>query len=238
MTPAQDRDQSYPFWGYDDLAVFAGLVLPALFVASALIQLGKWLAPALFAGKAMAELPFQGIFYLLLFLALNALLRVKYQKPFWESLAWRFPYRGAWLSIVVGPLLAILVSAAGVLLRAPVVQLPFDEMIRSRFSIVLLGVFVSTIGPVCEELAFRGFLMPLLVRSLGMWPGIVLAAVPFALLHGPQYSWSWQHILLVAVAGTVFGWVRHKSGSTAASAVIHAGYNLTFYIAFLIERSG
>ena len=90
------------------------------------------------------------------------------------------------------------------------------------------------IGPVCEELAFRGFLMPLLVRSFGWVAGIIGAALPFALLHGDQYSWTWQYIVLVAFAGMVFGWVRYRTGSTMASALMHSTYNATFYAAYVI----
>jgi membrane protease YdiL (CAAX protease family) len=55
-------------------------------------------------------------------------------------------------------------------------------------------------------------------------------------MHGPQYGWSWQHVVLVGVAGVVFGMVRHKTGSTAAAAAIHATYNLTFFAAFVFQR--
>jgi len=87
---------------------------------------------------------------------------------------------------------------------------------------------------VCEELAFRGFLMPLLVRSFGAAIGIAGAAIPFALLHGDQYAWTWQYVLLVALAGVAFGWLRYRTGSTMASALMHSTYNATFYAAFLV----
>ncbi len=89
------------------------------------------------------------------------------------------------------------------------------------------------IGPVCEELAFRGFLMPLLVRSFGPIPGIFGAALPFAVLHGDQYAWTWQYLALVALAGAVFGWLRYRTHSTLASALMHSTYNATFYAAFI-----
>jgi membrane protease YdiL (CAAX protease family) len=103
--------------------------------------------------------------------------------------------------------------------------------------LILTGLFGVSIGPLCEELAFRGFLMPLLIRSLGAWAGVLITALPFALLHGPQYSWSWQHIVLLALAGTAFGLVRHLSGSTAAAVMTHATYNLTFFSALVMQGS-
>jgi hypothetical protein len=107
-----------------------------------------------------------------------------------------------------------------------------------RESVLLVGAFATTLGPACEELIFRGFLLPLLVRSFGVITGVVAAALPFALLHGPQYGWSWRHLLLVTLAGSVFGWVRLRTGSTVAAATVHAAYNLTFFIAYLNQGKG
>jgi membrane protease YdiL (CAAX protease family) len=91
------------------------------------------------------------------------------------------------------------------------------------------------LGPLFEELLFRGFLQPLLQRALGPWPAIFLAATGFAVLHGAQYKWSWQHLLLVGWAGVAFGYARYTTGSTAAAALLHGGYNLTFFVGYLIQ---
>jgi membrane protease YdiL (CAAX protease family) len=110
------------------------------------------------------------------------------------------------------------------------------RLLRDRWSILLVGTFAVTLGPLAEELIFRGFLQPLAVRSFGQWAGITLASAPFALLHGPQYAWNWQHMLLLFLASFVFGYTRHRTGSTAASTVVHATYNLTFFVGYLAQR--
>jgi membrane protease YdiL (CAAX protease family) len=111
-----------------------------------------------------------------------------------------------------------------------------DLLLSDRTSMLLMAVFATTLGPVCEELAFRGFLQPLLVRSLGSVAGILLAAVPFGLLHLQQYGWSWRHVLLITLAGVAFGWMRQISGSTKASAVMHAAYNFLFFAGALLAQ--
>jgi membrane protease YdiL (CAAX protease family) len=88
----------------------------------------------------------------------------------------------------------------------------------------------------CEELIFRGFVLPLLVRSIGPLGGILLTAIPFALMHGPQYHWSWQHLALLSGVGCAFGWARYSTGSTAVPAVMHAGYNATLFAAYLLAK--
>ena len=76
---------------------------------------------------------------------------------------------------------------------------------------VLLGILVVILGPVCEELAFRGFLMPLLMRSLGAAGGIVVTGIIFGSMHGYEYQWSWRHMLLISLVGCVFGWAKYKT---------------------------
>ena len=113
--------------------------------------------------------------------------------------------------------------------------MPFHELLSNRFSMVLTGIVALTLGPLSEELAFRGFLMPLMVLRFGAVAGVVLTALPFALLHGPQYSWSWRHLLLLTLAGVAFGVVRHRTGSTLAATMTHSTYNLTFFSAYLAQ---
>jgi len=230
------RELEQPFWTYEDLAVFVGAALPAFLISALLIRVAQAWVPVLFASEAVKTLLFQSLVYLLLLGALYLLVSVRYGQPFWLSLGWTLVYRGALLCLVAGPPLSIALAALGVVLRAPVVVSKIEEMITGRGSLVMVVVFGSVLGPIFEELVFRGFLFPLLARSLGAWPGIVLTAIPFALLHGPQDQWAWQQVVLVGLAGVAFGYTRYKTGSTAASAMVHAGYNATLFLVFIVQR--
>jgi membrane protease YdiL (CAAX protease family) len=219
-----------PFWSYQDLLFFISLCFPSLLIAILIVRAFAALTPL---GKPFQGLLAQLIWYALVFGSLYALLRVRYGQPFWRSLGWKFPARGAAASLFAGPLLAISIGYLGFVLRTPEIQLPFQQMFEDRPTLVLFGIFVVLLGPLCEELAFRGFLMPLLIRSFGVTTGIVATGLLFGSLHAPEYGWHWQHVLLISVAGMVFGWVRVKTGSTAAAAFMHATYNLTQVAAFL-----
>ena len=109
-------------------------------------------------------------------------------------------------------------------------------MLQNRPTVVLFAIFVVILGPLCEELAFRGFLMPLLMRSFGPATGIIATGFLFGSLHGPEYGWHWQQAVLISVAGMVFGWVRFRTGSTAAAVAMHSTYNLTQLAAFLAQN--
>jgi membrane protease YdiL (CAAX protease family) len=86
-------------------------------------------------------------------------------------------------------------------------------------------VFGVTLGPVIEELLFRGFLQPVLVDSMGVFPGILLTSMLFGALHLNQNAFAWQSGVLITLVGFVLGVVRHVSGSTRASAITHMSYN-------------
>jgi membrane protease YdiL (CAAX protease family) len=224
------ESRTYPFWTYEDLGLFIGSVIPVFLLAVLVVQF----VPIRTGGvKAMV---YQSLIYGLLLGVLYLLVAWRYQEPFWKSLGWTV-FRLPFLCAAVGPVLAITTSTLGVLLKAPPIPSPIEDLISDRRSLFIMMLFLTVFGPVFEELVFRGFLFPLLARSLGPWPGILLAATPFALVHGSQYHWSWQHLTVVGLAGAVFGFVRYKTGSTAAATLAHTGYNATLFVGFLVVRS-
>jgi membrane protease YdiL (CAAX protease family) len=83
---------------------------------------------------------------------------------------------------------------------------------------------------------FRGLLQPVLARTFGAIGAVILAALPFAMMHGPQYGWSWRHVLLIAFAGAAFGWHRWRTDSTGAAVVMHAGYNAILFTLFIAGK--
>ncbi len=225
----------YPFWGYQDLMFLLGLVFPCVVLALVAVRLAAYVLPAAWNTQATMALAAQFLIYGLWFTCLWGLLRVRYGQPFRAALRWTRPSRGLAPYVVLGFVLALGIGVLGALLRAPNIEMPMRTLLSDKASLILVGTFAVTLGPVCEELAFRGFLLPLLTRSLGPATAVILSAAIFSLMHGPQYAWSWQHILLITLAGVLFGVVRLVSGSTAAAAAMHAGYNLTFFVAYLTQ---
>ncbi len=218
-----------PFWDYSDLLLFVFLVIASL----ALSVLIGVLSLAKLSDPFRLFLP-QILWYALAFAALKALLLVRYQQPFWRSLGWRpISLSAASGALLAGPLLVISIGLLGSALHMPEIDLPFDQMLGSRGSTLLLGLLVVIIGPVAEELAFRGFMMPLLIRSLGAVGGIVVTGFIFGCSHGYEYQWSWQYMLLISAAGCIFGWAKYKTQSTVAGALMHCTFNLTQFAALL-----
>jgi len=232
--PAAPPERS-PVWDSLDVFFMAAVTLPALAAGMLLAWVLFQVAPVPRLGRAVQVLAAQFLFWGLWLLALYGLLRGRYGRPFWRSLAWFKPPRGLWASAGLGVLTALGVIVAGAMLRPPRIEMPLMELLRDPASVLLVGSFAVTLGPLCEELAFRGFLLPWLIRVISAGPAILITALLFAALHGPEYAWSWQHVALITAAGAAFGWVRYRSGSTAAATVMHAAYNLVFFLALLAQ---
>jgi membrane protease YdiL (CAAX protease family) len=229
MTPTENE----AFWGYEDVLLFIGLALPSGALAALIgIGLGKLIG----VSKPFRLLLIQLIWYALVFGTLWLILRLRYGRPFWSSLGWRARFPGVSACIFGGPLMAVGIGLLAYVIRTPVIKLPFDQMLVDRPTTVLFSLFAVVIGPVCEELAFRGFLMPLFIRSVGVASGILGTAILFGSLHAAEYEWSWRHVLLITIVGCILGTVRYRTRSTAGSTLLHATYNLTQLAVFLTGK--
>jgi membrane protease YdiL (CAAX protease family) len=235
MMPLGQEPEPEPFWSYMDLLVFAGLTVPSLLLGELLVKL----AMALFHWRArfrVAEaVPAQFLGYLILFVLLALLLRMEYERPFWRSLGWR---RLGWPPVRIvlcGFAAALGVAWIGTHIRLPGGSTPMMDLMENRTAVLMMASFGVTVAPLCEELGFRGLLQPLLVRSLGAFPGIVLTAIPFGFLHFYEYGNSIGYAALVSLAGMTFGCMRHATGSTKAATLMHASYNAFVLLMLLLH---
>jgi membrane protease YdiL (CAAX protease family) len=230
----QEQQKPFPFWTYTDLAMVIGVGAPCFLIGFlaclALMKLlpldakGVEVVLPQFAGYACAALPAALLF------------RAKHDRSLKEAAALPVDVQYIRPSILLGVVTAAGVLLAGTLLKMPQVETPMEELLADNLSLIVIAIFGSTLGPLVEEVLFRGLLQPLTVASAGVIPGILIAALPFALLHGPQYGWSWRHIALIVLAGAAFGWWRHRTQSTGAATVMHAAYNLFLFAGFIAGR--
>ena len=119
------------------------------------------------AVKTWELLASQFAVYGLLFGMLVALFRMQYDRPFWRSLGWVATPLPLYSMVTAGVGLAMAVLLLGALIRTPRTENPLTALLKDPTSLILVAIFGTIVAPVCEELVFRGFLQPLLVRSLG-----------------------------------------------------------------------
>ena len=225
-----------PFWGYADLLIFAGLAIPCMLLGLGVVKAAFWVLHLHPAVKTWELLAAQFAGYALLLGMLLALFRTQYDRPFWRSLGWVTPRLPFYSIVTSGVSLVMAILLFGVLIRTPNTPNPLTDLLKDPTSLVLVTIFGSVVAPVCEELIFRGFVQPLLVRSLGAVAGIVATTLPFGLLHFQEYGNSWRHVLLISLSGAAFGWMRHATGSTKAAAGMHSSYNAFQFVLLLMAK--
>jgi membrane protease YdiL (CAAX protease family) len=98
------------------------------------------------------------------------------------------------------------------------------------FSSVAMLVF--TAWP--EEFLFRGLLQNMLARaSKSDFAGWWTASVLFGLSHITNMGFpNWRYVFLATIAGIFYGWTWRKTGSIFASALVHAGVDVTWHFLF------
>jgi membrane protease YdiL (CAAX protease family) len=233
VVPAPER-QREPFWGWTDVVLFA--VGAPVFIAGVAIALHTLLLTLhQRPDTALALLGMQGLLYLAAYGLLWLILMVRHSESAWDALRWPVSTATGLKLFAAGFVLAFAAAVLGVAMNTPQIENPVVKFMTDPASIVVVIVFASTLGPAAEEAVFRGFLQPVATRTLGMAGGIAGTSLLFAALHGFEYQWRWQYLLLVFAASLAFGWTRVRWNSTGASTLLHAGYNLMFFIGYLFQ---
>ena len=223
-----------PEWGFLDLLFFFGLAVPFF-----ILGIGGTYGLLTLVGLPPSELrmllsQFGG--YALAIVPLYIVFGRKFDVPPMRLFRMGVPGNKTSASFAAGIVASFAVLAMAAALRMPKIETPMEKLLEDPVILATAAVLGVSIGPWFEELVFRGLLQPVLVRTTGVIPGIVLAALPFAMLHGPQYGWSWRHVVLLTLAGCSFGGWRQRTNSTGAAILMHAGYNMVLFAGFIAAK--
>jgi membrane protease YdiL (CAAX protease family) len=101
------------------------------------------------------------------------------------------------------------------------------------------AMLAVALGPVLEEVIFRGYLFTaalLLTRrmspSMSAASSIIGVALVFSIAHLTTAGTTALQLCCIVLTGCLYGWVRFRYRSTAASALAHAAYNLALYLSY------
>src|SRR5882724_10568329 len=164
-----------PPWGGFDLLIVGLVLVAALFLFSSIFFVAVLHSP-LSRGASSAELgknpgplvivPSMTLAYLAMLIAMYVLVTRHRQRPFWQTVGWRWPGNLGWLGFMVGgALLAVGLGELSRLLPIPKSS-PMDQFFQNRQGAYLMMIFGVAIAPLAEEMLFRGFLYPVLDRWL------------------------------------------------------------------------
>jgi membrane protease YdiL (CAAX protease family) len=225
LTPPVEENEREPFWGYLDLLLLIGLLFASLIVLGLLAAAWARFDPAIKDNLTVIALPLQLVAYAQIYLCFFLIFKFRYNRPVFASLGWRKTNVSLLAAGFGGVLLALGLSAVAQLIGTPKVDTAFDELVKTPFSTALLAVTAVVLAPIFEEMLFRGFLQPLLSRTLGVAAGVLITALLFGSLHASEYKFAWQYVAAITVVGVALGAVRAKKNSLIPGTVMHGCFN-------------
>lgn len=116
--------------------------------------------------------------------------------------------------------------------RQPVVEMFLKE--KGTAFLTYSSIFAAIVGPVIEELFFRGFMYGALKKYVGIFWSMAITAAIFAALH--------THIVgffPIMVLGMLLAYLYEKTGTLVSSITVHIMHNLsTVILVFLVKQVG
>lgn len=97
-------------------------------------------------------------------------------------------------------------------------QNPYINMSAEKMRII--SIMAVMLAPSVEEIFFRGYMQPALVKSFGIFGGIFLTALIFGLSHSQYLDYS-TALVAVTVIGLILGITRHYTNSVVPGIVAH-----------------
>jgi membrane protease YdiL (CAAX protease family) len=165
------------FWGWHDICLFIFITVMSLGLA----MLASYGVKHLFH---VTELRMNIVFvlgqfaaYAIAFTCLRAMFLAEYGEPLLLSLHWLPARVEATRLILFGLGQAFVIAMIGALMRVPHTETPMNKLLADRPTAIVIAILGVTLAPLAEELAFRGLLQPLMVRTLGVFPGILLTSL-------------------------------------------------------------
>ncbi|WP_235934361.1 CPBP family intramembrane glutamic endopeptidase [Paramicrobacterium chengjingii] len=128
-------------------------------------------------------------------------------------------------------------------------SMPIGALVALQFVNVILGSILNLLPALGEELGWRGWLLPHLLR-FGTVPAIVISGVVWGLWHAPLillgYNYptapGWLGLLMMTgmctLMGGVLAWLRIRSRSVWPAALAHGALNASIGLAVVFAQSG
>lgn len=209
------------------------------------------------------QIALQAVVYLATLAAAWFFYPLLWRRAFSDGLEWRWTAARSQAARLVGLglLLGVMVSLVTFFITPPKTR-PIDAFFLTPMDAWLITVFGTLVAPVFEEICFRGFLVPACAiaydwislprteEARARWHttttlsraslifSAVLTSVLFALMHASQVAHLWAALLVLFTISLVLTYVRLKTRSVAASAIVHATYNGFVFLMTLIATGG
>ena len=147
------------------------------------------------------------------------------------------PLRAVLLGLAAG--VGAVVLSAGISGLLSLLGLPVEEqewlteLYAEPQALLWIAPWVVLVGPVAEEVFFRGYFFRFTSQRAGLPVGLFLSSVTFAVIH-----WNASGFLIYVGIGCVLAWVYHHTGRIVAPIVGHVTLNAIVLAvsALLVEK--
>lgn len=127
---------------------------------------------------------------------------------------------GQYASNLIATLTGVLIPSAMVLMK--IWAQNFD---LSTASPVLMILAVCIVGPIAEELVFRGMIFGKLRRAFSFWPAAIISGIMFGVFH-----MNIMQGVYASVLGVLLAYVYEKTQTIFGSIFFHIVFNASSYI--------
>jgi len=233
LATSQSSSENPPWSGWDVLRIaLLMFVVPYLIIPIVALVVQKTFFPGVsiivVAQKPWVALTTQFAWYLVVLAYMIMFVEGRLHQPFWPAIRWFWPRR-YWPGLVVVGMALVSLQSLEHFFHLPK-HIPMEDFLSTPLAALLTAIFAVSLGPLMEELFFRGFLYPVIERRFGMGVAIIITSVAFGIIHAAQLAFAGGLVLIIFLVGIVLTIVRAKTGSVAASFVVHVAYNSTLVI--------
>ena len=102
------------------------------------------------------------------------------------------------------------------------------SFIQTNGSTLEMGGFLLLallVGPIMEEVVFRGYLQSSLSKKIPVWAAIIITSIIFAIGHSPMILWPMYFLFSIS-----WGWIYVRTGSLKMAILIHILNNLLYTV--------
>ncbi|HLA83365.1 MAG TPA: ABC transporter permease subunit/CPBP intramembrane protease [Thermoguttaceae bacterium] len=124
------------------------------------------------------------------------------------------------LAVAIHPVAIVFETAASKLYPTPEGAEALARLFGKAPNFLSLLLLIAVVPPICEELAFRGFILSGLRHTGRKWRAIVVAAVFFGMTHA-----FLQQQLAAVLIGVVIGYLAVQSGNLLPCIAYHMVHN-------------
>jgi membrane protease YdiL (CAAX protease family) len=144
----------------------------------------------------------QALAYLLILAFMVSIVKRVPSQDFWLAIRWNWPTNWA-TYLMAGVALSFALQGIAHFLPIPK-ELPMDRFFRTPGEAWALSLFGVVFAPLLEELLFRGFLYPVLVRQFSIAIAVLAVVAGFSAIYAAKVRWTRGAWLVIFIIGLGF----------------------------------